>query len=152
MKRISLKKVTAIVIFVVVFLIGAFIAPTKANAASSWTRTTNNISQNIKRHTQQKFESTVKKTVNRGIDRMFNLLDPNSKEYKTFSAKRFLDSLPYGESVVLVTGTKASTLRRVIKESPLFDYVGPAKSQYGKTVGIRVYRYSSIDEMLGYDY
>lgn len=151
MERISLKKVVAIVVFVAVFLVGAFIAPFKADA-SSWNRTTNNISKNVKRHTQQKFESTVKRTVNREIDRIVNMLDPNSREYKTFSAKQILYSLPYGESIILVTGSKASTLKRVIKDSPLFDYVGPVKSQYGKTVGIRVYRYNSIDEMLGFEY
>lgn len=147
LKQLS-KKISAVMVLLV-FVVTAFAAfPVNTVEASAYSRVAHKVTNNVKKHTESKIESNAKRTIKREVDRIINLIDPNSPESRRLNAKQLLYSLPYGESVILVTGTKASTLRRVIKEMPLYDYVGPAKSQYGKTVGLRVYRYQNVEEML----
>ena len=62
-------------------------------------------------------EIKLKNHVNRAIDELIDLTDPRSKAYRDFSMNQLFNSLPYGETKVLVTGAKASTLRNIVNKS-----------------------------------
>lgn len=161
MLRHLLKKVCAVTVFAC-FIFGAFaFAPVNTSiplvgidvvqTAEASSKTVHRTKKNIKNRTKNKVKRNIERTINREIDRVVNLLDPNSRESRTFRAKQLIRSLPYGETIVLATGQEANAIKKAIKDEPLFDYLGRAKSQGGKTVGLIIYRYSSVDEMLGYE-
>lgn len=155
------KKVCAITVFAC-FVFGAFaFAPVNTSiplvgidviqTAEASSKTIHRSKKNIKNRTKNKIKRNAERTINREIDRIVNLIDPNSRESREFRAKQLLRSLPYGETIVLATGQEANAIKRAIKEEALFDYLGRAKSQGGKTVGLIIYKYRNVDEMLGYD-
>lgn len=81
--------------------------------ASAWNKNRDSVVNRAGRRT----ESKIKNRINREIDKLIDLTDPRSKAYRDFTMSQLFNSLPYGETKVLVTGAKASTLRNIVNKS-----------------------------------
>lgn len=122
----TIKQVFRSVILVAIFAFGLFanvdISITQDNIAldfgtkveaSAWNKNRDSVIDRAGRRT----ESKIKNRINREIDKLIDLTDPRSKAYRDFTMNQLFNSLPYGETKVLVTGAKASTLRNIVNKS-----------------------------------
>ena len=119
----TIKQVFRTIILVAVFAVGLFANfdsqdnmaldfGTKVEA-SAWNKNRDSVVNRAGRRT----ESKIKNRINREIDKLIDLTDPRSKAYRDFTMNQLFNSLPYGETKVLVTGAKASTLRNIVNKS-----------------------------------
>lgn len=81
--------------------------------ASAWNKNRDRVIDRAARRT----ESKIRNRVNREIDKIIDLTDPNSRAYREYTMKQLFNRLPYGETKIIITGAKASTLRSIVNKS-----------------------------------
>lgn len=95
-------------------------AEAKSKFEKKWDRAVERIEDRTINHTVNRIEDRIEDH----IDDVIDLLNPKSSAYRKWSMQRLFASLPYGETSVLVTGSKASTLKRIVNESSNATIVG----------------------------
>ena len=121
-----IKQVFRTAILVVVFAFGLFanfdISINQNNIAldfgtkveaSAWNKNRDSVVNRAGRRT----ESKIKSRINREIDKLIDLTDPRSKAYRDFTMSQLFNRLPYGETKIIISGAKASTLRNIVNKS-----------------------------------
>lgn len=158
----TIKQVFRTIILVAVFAFGVFanlnVSVSQDNItvdfgtkveASTWNKNRDRVIDRAARRT----ESKIRNRVNREIDKIIDLTDPNSRAYREFSMTQLFNRLPYGETKIIITGAKASTLRQIVNKSNNAAIVanvykiGP-NGRRGPLCGFVVYKSANPEEDL----
>lgn len=106
----------------------------------------------IERRTINRTVDRIEDRINDHIDDTIDLLDPDSKEYRKWSMQRLFNSLPYGETQVLVKGSKATQLKRIVNDSPNAAVVGyiykrGVNGKKGPKVGLVILKSADLNDI-----
>ena len=123
-------------------------AQAKSKFEKKWDRAV----ERVERRTINRTVNRIEDRINDHIDDVIDLLDPDSREYRKWSMERLFNSLPYGETQVLVKGSKASTLKRIVNDSPNAAIVGyiykrGVNGKRGPKVGLVILKSANLNDI-----
>lgn len=134
-----------------------FTLSSKAEASSRIERKFKDAQRRVERRTVDRSisrtERNVQRRIDKYIDNFVDLLDPNSYEYRKWSMQQLFDRLPYGESTVLVDGSKANILQNVVRKSQNGAIVGyvykkGVNGRKGPRVGFVIEKVEHVEDIL----
>lgn len=123
-----------------------------AEASSKFEKKWDKAVDRIERRTINRTVDRIEDRINDHIDDVIDLMNPKSKAYRNWSMQNLFNSLPYGETQVLVTGSKASTLKRIVNDSSDAAIVGyiykrGVNGKKGPKVGMVILKSADLNDI-----